>query len=40
MKKIGVQKFWIKVEKISEDSLDLISSLSPSVKIQIMGGGK
>ena len=27
-----------KVEKIQEDSLDLISSPSPSVKIQIIGG--
>ena len=27
-----------KVKKISEDSLDLIPSPSPSVKIQIMGG--
>ena len=27
-----------KVEKISEDNLNLISSPSPSVKIQIMGG--
>jgi hypothetical protein len=27
-----------KVEKISEDGLDLIPSPSPSVKIQIIGG--
>ena len=27
-----------KIEKILKDSLDLIPSLSPSVKIQIMGG--
>ena len=27
-----------KIEKIKEDSLDSISSPSPSVKIQIMGG--
>ena len=27
-----------KVEKIEEDSLDLISSPSPTVKIQIIGG--
>ena len=30
--------YFLKVEKISEDSLDLISSSSPWVKIQIMGG--
>ena len=30
--------FNIKVEKILEDSMDLISSPSPSVKIQIIGG--
>ena len=28
----------VKVEKIYEDSLDSISSPSPSVKIQIIGG--
>ena len=30
--------FLAKVEKIYEDSLDLIPSSSPSVKIQIIGG--
>ena len=29
---------WNKVKKIKEDSLDLLSSPSPSVNIQIMGG--
>ena len=38
MGSIILWKFFSKVEKILKGSLDLISSPSPSVKIQIMGG--
>ena len=31
-------KIFLKAEKIQKDSLDLIPSPSPSVKIQIIGG--
>ena len=36
--KVFKLRYGAKVETISEDSLDLIPSPSPSVKIQIMGG--
>ena len=35
---IGGGKFYFKVEKIKEDSLDLILSPSPSVKIKLLAG--